>query len=192
MNRRCKSCRRKAKYQIGLAGWCGSSECKDKIVNEQAKHALKLVEKQRRQKLKVDRANAESLQDVITKAQRDFNKWIRTYDLYHYGCCISTGEEISDAGHLYHRGSKYRTSWLTLMHFNLHGQSAHANRFKGGGDGENFRLGLAARYGQDYLASVDEFKAAEDRGEIPKPTKEEVRACAAWCRAMTRIYERKL
>ena len=147
-------------------------------------------EKFRRAKTKADKARIETLQECIAKAQADINKFITTYDKLFHGKCIASDELISDCGHFFHRGTKYRTSWLTLFHGNLHGQGAHSNRYSGGGDSYNFRRGIIKRYGKGYLQQLLRFKQLEDRGEMPRPTKDEVRACAEWHRAMTRIYEK--
>ena len=200
--RRVEGCQKEAKSALGFGAkakpFCGNDACKDAIVS----YAL---EKSRKDKAKSDRAavvdrnkrNAadklriETLRQACGKAQIDFNKLICTYDRLFYGECISGGGPVQEAGHLVHRGSKYGTSWLTFFHANLHGQSTHDNCFKGGEE-YNYRRGLIKRHGKHWLLQVEKMKRLEDSGELPRPTKDEVRAMAKWCRAMTRIYEKMI
>lgn len=154
------------------------------------KQAKAKAEKARKAKHKADKERIKPLSNVCAEAQRDVNAMIRAVDEYHGYRCIATGEPISDCGHFYHAGSKYRISWLRFHHANLHGQGSQSNRFAGGGDALNYAKGLEARYGSRYIEELDDFKLCEDQGLWPRPTKEEVRALAAWCRAMTRIYKR--
>lgn len=199
MTRRCAGtgCRAESNGYCLKRQWCGGEDCKQDIFKQQLAKEDKAAAKKRaaiakvgRVKQKADVDRIETLQQACGKAQTDFNRLIVAYDKKFYGKCISSGAVISDAGHLIHRGSKYRTSWLTFFHANLHGQGAKANRYDGGGDSHNYRRGLIARHGKDWLLAVERMKLLEDRGELPKPTKEEVRAMSAWCRAMTRIYNK--
>lgn len=191
MPRRCKKCKiaelepaAKCTDIIEKKGYCSTaclaSHMRDKRIAKENKAV--------RARNAADRARIETLQQCITKAQADINKFITTYDKLFYGKCIASDEAVSDCGHFYHRGSKYRTSWITMFHGNLHGQGAHSNRYSGGGDSYNYRLGIIKRYGKDYLKSLIRFKRLEDWGEMPKPTKDQVRACAKWHRDMTKIY----
>jgi hypothetical protein len=85
--------------------------------------------------------------------------------------CISCGSAaVTDAGHFFHRGSKYRTSWLTLDRRNLVGQCRSCNSFKGGGNQYQYRLGYIDRYGLDAFEALEEAKRLEDSGETPRPT----------------------
>lgn len=194
--KRCKYCKEYVQADRGVkvpAGFfCSmshaSSWAREKVKkdNERKKAA---AAKEQRKKTREDKLRIETIRQTCGKAQEDFNRLICTYDRIHYGCCISGGGPVQEAGHLYHRGSKYGVSWLTFFHANLHGQSTHDNCFKGG-EGYNYRRGLIARHGKDWLLAVERMKQLEDRGELPKPTKEEVRAMAKWCRAMTRLYQK--
>ena len=192
MARRCKQCRSvelkpaaKCTDIVEKKGFC-SIECLAAMARE--KNSAKAC-RQVKQKHKEDKLGIETLRQACGKAQIDFNKMICTYDRLFYGECISGGGPVQEAGHLVHRGSKYGTSWLTFFHANLHGQSTHDNCFKGGEE-YNYRRGLIKRHGKHWLLQVEKMKRLEDCGELPKPTKDEVRAMASWCRAMTRLYEK--
>ena len=146
--------------------------------------------KKQSQKKAKDLARIETLHQCISKAQKDVNKFIVTYDsIFNDGKCVATGAPISDCGHYLHRGSKYRTSWLTLSHWNLHGQSVKSNRYGDGSEAEKYRRGILRRYGRGYYVQMLRNKRLEDHKLMPKPTKDEVRACAKWHRDMTQLYK---
>lgn len=195
MPRRCKQCRivelppaAKCTDIVEKKGFC-SIEC---LVLMQRKKAELAMLKERKQQHKADRERIKSLTEVCSEAQEDVNAMIRAADISAGYRCIASGSEISDCGHFYHAGSKYRTSWLRFHHANLHGQGVKSNRYIGGGDAINYMQGLRERYGDVYFAELEDFKRVQDQGGWPKPTREEVRALAKWARAMTRIYKRKM
>lgn len=102
--------------------------------------------------------------------------------------CISCGSmEVTDSGHYFHRGSKYRVSPLTLDRKNLNGQCRHCNSYKGGGNQHEYRIGMIERYGQKRFDDLCEMKEGVDRGEIPKLTIEECKEIQKW--AKSRIKE---
>lgn len=191
--RRIASCKKDAKFPVGSGlnakPCCGNVGCVNAIADYALEKHRKTKEKAKVQKRKSDKLRIETLRKACGKAQDDFNKLICTYDRKFYGKCISGDGPVQEAGHLYHRGSKYACSWLTFFHANLHGQSTHDNCFKGGEE-YKYRRGLIKRHGKHWLLQVERMKRLEDSGQLPKPTKDEVRAMAAWCRAMTRIYEK--
>ena len=193
MARRCKQCKeveikpaRQCTDIVEKKGFC-SIECLAAM--GKAKNLL-AKEKERRKKTAEDKERIKSLSAICSEAQRDVNAMIRAVDECHGHRCIATVEPISDCGHFYHAGSKYRISWLRFHHANLHGQGAKSNRYAGGGDALNYINGLEARYGKQYIEELKDFKACQDQGLWPKPTRVEVRAMASWCRAMTRIYKK--
>lgn len=142
------------------------------------------------QKKREDLQRIKSISTLCSEAQGDVNAMIRAVDIALGYSCIATGAPISDAGHFYHAGTKYRVSWLRFFHANIHGQGAQSNRYTGGGDALNYMEGIINRYGHDYLNDLKEFKRSTDSGLVPPPTKEELTQMAAWCRAMTRIYKK--
>lgn len=160
-----------------------------KQAQKKAGNARKKAERERKAKHKADKERIKPLRTVCSDAQKDVNNMIRAVDNYLGYRCVATGREIEHAGHYVHAGSKYGISWLRFFHGNIHGQHGESNTHKSG-DTVNYRIGLVDRYGEDYVKDVEQFKLMEDRGEIPVPTREEVYAMAAWCRAMTRIYKR--
>lgn len=153
------------------------------------KQAQKKADSARKVKHREDKERIKSLRTVCSEAQKDVNNMIRAVDKYLGYRCIATGREIEHAGHYVHAGSKYGISWLRFFHGNIHGQSLESNVHQAG-DSVNYRIGLVDRYGEDYVKDVEQFKLMTDRGEIPSPTREEVYALSAWCRAMTRLYKR--
>jgi len=94
-----------------------------------------------------------------------------------------------DSGHYFHRGSKYRTSWLTLDRRNLTGQCRACNSYKGGGNQHGYRNGYIARYGQAAFEELEELQRQEDRGETPKPTIEEVKAFIEATKAKIKAFK---
>jgi len=96
---------------------------------------------------------------------------------------------VTDCGHFFHRGSKYRTSWLTLDRGNLNGQCRCCNSFKGGGNQYEYRKGYIARYGEKAFLELEEMKRREDRGETPKPTIEEVKAFIEATKAKIKAFK---
>lgn len=193
MPRRCKQCKtvelKPARQCVDIVekkGFC-SIDCLAAMAKSKTKTA---ADKKARAKTQIDRERIKSLSTICSETQRDVNAMIRAVDEYHGHRCIATGSPIADAGHFYHAGSKYRISWLRFHHANIHGQGAKSNRFAGGGDALNYLNGLKERYGQQYIDELEEFRRCEDQGLWPKPTREDVKAMAAWCRAMTRIYKK--
>ena len=135
------------------------------------------------------RSKLQSISAACSEAQKDVNAMIRAADIKLGFRCIASGAEISDGGHFYHAGSKYRVSWLRFLPSNIHGQGSKSNRYPSSEEKLDYLEGLENRYGTDYIKDLKEFKRMEDHGLIPAPTKEEVKAMAKWCRAMTRIYK---
>lgn len=193
MIRKCslRGCKNEARFQTpNLKTWC-STECMTSFaasVVRKEKQIKKLVQKKSDNKKKQE---LKSMSKVCSEAQREVNKMIRAVDESMGYKCIATGSEISDAGHYYHAGTKYRISWLRFFHGNIHGQGKKSNRYgRGTEETLGYTQGLIDRYGEDYLESVNEFKRLEDNGLIPAPTREEVAGMVKWCRAMTRIYKK--
>jgi hypothetical protein len=186
--KRCKHCKEYVLADSGVKLPAGFFCSMSHAVEFGRAKAKKQIDRQRRAKTKVDKDRIKSLAEVCSEAQKDVNSMIRAADIAAGYRCIASGHQIADCGHFYHAGSKYRTSWLRFHHANLHGQGAHSNRYSGGGDAINYLQGLRDRYGDAYVAELEDFKRVQDHGGWPKPTREEVRALAKWARAMTRIY----
>jgi hypothetical protein len=190
--RRCKQCRAvellaaaKCTGIIEKKGYC-SIEC---LAQHSRERRIKADAKKTAQRRKADVERIKSLSEICSDVQRDVNAMIRAADIAAGHTCIATGAPISDCGHFYHAGSKYRISWLRFHHANLHGQGAKSNRYAGGGDALNYLNGLRARYGQRYIDELEDFKRCEDSGLFPAPTRDELRAMQRWARAMIKIYK---
>lgn len=192
MARRCKQCKTEIKAAskctdiIEKKGYCGAS-CL--VIHTREKNKLAAAKKFKAETRRLKEENKSLLQTCVD-AQQDVNAMIRAVDEYLGFKCIATGKPISDAGHFYHAGSKYRISWLRYHHANIHGQGAQSNRYVGGGDALKYIKGLENRYDQQYINELEEFKIMEDQGLWPKPTKEDIQAMRKWCREMTRKYKK--
>jgi len=134
------------------------------------------------------RQNAMTLQDWIDRAQEYINRFVVLEDRQK-GCISCSDGDAMDSGHYFHRGSKYRTSWLTLDRRNLTGQCRACNSYKGGGNQHGYRNGYIARYGQAAFEELEELQRQEDRGETPKPTIEEVKAFIEATKAKIKAFK---
>lgn len=155
-------------------------------------HSREKLQKDRERKIKKEvrehREKTKTLSQVVSDAQVWVNRVVVAEDR-NKGCISCPDGEVTDAGHYFHRGSKYRTSPLTLDRRNLNGQCEACNRYKGGGNQHEYRLGYIARYGQKAFDDLCEFKAAVDRGEVPSLTREEAKEIMR--KAKARIKELK-
>jgi hypothetical protein len=100
-------------------------------------------------------------------ARKSFQKWIRLRDKYKP--CISCGNnaDLEDGGHFY-KAEVY--SGLIFNENNCHKQCRKCNRFMNGNE-LNYRKGLIARYGIDYVTNLDNIC---DMNRVYKYTKEEL------------------
>lgn len=186
--RKCRYCRQdipKRKdctdpYQ--RAGFCS----KDHAVEHESQKALKALEKKKaaerrkaqdqakreRQKQRERKEKLKSRTDWVSDAQKWKNRVVVAEDKPK-GCISCGSHDVTDAGHFFHRGTKYRTARLTLDRRNLNGQCRHCNSFTGGGNQYEYQKGYIARYGQEAFKELEEFKRATDRGEVPELTIDE-------------------
>jgi hypothetical protein len=192
MTRRCKQCKdvelKPARQCVDIVekkGFC-SIECLTQMTRVKIAKAEKV---RRNKKNQADRQRIKPLSTICSEAQKDVNAMIRAVDELHGHACIATGRQIEHAGHYVHAGRKYRISWLRFFHANIHGQNGESNS-KQAGDAVNYREGMVQRYGEQYVRELEDFKRCEDSGIFQAPTKDEVLAMAAWCRAMTRRYKK--
>jgi hypothetical protein len=136
-------------------------------------------EKEQSKKTKADRERIKSLSTLCSEAQAAVNKYIMARDRAAGYACISCGNpNITEAGHLYHAGSKYRTSRLRFDHAVINAQCGDCNRFQGGRPLE-YVQGFIARYGQQAYKDLQELKRKADCGELKPLTKDEVRKIKA-------------
>ena len=179
---KCKAngCSNKFKRERPFQSWC-STDCAISIANEKLAVVrkkriaeLKRVEKDKRKRHREDRQRIKTLNQIYCDAQTYINRLRRLQDELEYGCCISCGGPIDDAGHYHAIGSKYRCSPLRLNHMNIHGQCARCNRFVGGGNKKSYADGIIVRYGAEYLERLEDLKRQTDRGEMPALSKDEI------------------
>ena len=185
MARRCKhsDCRaelppaRQCEDFIQKKGFC-SVECLAKHGSEKAQERR---DKELREYVRKGREKLKTLAQHVTDAQRYVNRLVVAEDK-RQGCISCDSPEVSDAGHYFHKGMKYRTSPLTLDRRNLNGQCQKCNRYKGGGNQHEYREGYIKRYGQEAFDDLVDYKASVDRGEVPSLTVEECKEIAAKAR----------
>jgi len=176
MARRCKHSKcqnelppaRQCTTFLGKKGLC-SDDC---AIAYGLEAAQKAADKKRRKEVRQAKDRLKSLSAWVTDAQKWVNRVVVAEDK-HKGCISCGSPDVSDAGHYFHRGSKYRTSPLTLDRRNLNGQCRSCNSFKGGGNQHEYRLGYIARYGQEAFNDLCEYKRSVDRGEVPNLTIDE-------------------
>lgn len=154
-------------------------DCLTAHAREKAKRAK---ERKVRKEVREHRENTKTLSQVVSDAQTWVNRVVVAEDK-HKGCISCETGEVTDAGHYFHKGSKYRTSPLTLDRRNLTGQCRACNGYKGGGNQHEYRLGYIARYGQAAFDELCEYKESVDRGEVPSLTREEAKQIMAEAKA---------
>lgn len=114
------------------------------------------------------REKLKTLGEYKAEARKSFQKWIRMRD-NDKGCisCNTTTADIYDGGHFY-KAEVY--SGLIFNENNCHKQCRKCNRFMNGNE-LNYRKGLIARYGIDYVVNLDNIC---DINRVKKYTKEEL------------------
>lgn len=181
--KKCRACGEWFQPFNTLQRACPTPECAIAVAKADADKAFRRETKRRKAAIK-------PLTTLCSEAQKDVNAYIRARD--RGKPCISCGErEITDAGHFFHAGTKYRTSRLRFDERVIHGQCGHCNRYAGGGNIEAYTEGLRQRYGQEYLDVLYDLKRMADSGQLPPLTKDEVRQIAADHRARARELRRE-
>lgn len=114
------------------------------------------------------RAKLKTIGEYKAEARKSFQKWIRLRDS-DKPCisCNSSTADTFDGGHFY-KAEVY--SGLIFNENNCHKQCRKCNRFMNGNE-LNFRKGLIARYGIDYVTNLDIIC---DINRVKKYTKEEL------------------
>jgi hypothetical protein len=114
------------------------------------------------------RAKLKTIGEYKAEARKSFQKWIRLRD-NDKPCisCNSSTADTYDGGHFY-KAEVY--SGLIFNENNCHKQCRKCNRFMNGNE-LNFRKGLVARYGIDYVTNLDNIC---DINRVKKYTKEEL------------------
>lgn len=155
---------------LGKRGFCSESCAADWGLEK----ARKVRERTIKKEASEYREKSKTLAQVVSDAQVWVNRVVVAEDK-DKGCISCDNPTATDAGHYFHRGMKYRTSPLTLDRRNLNGQCEACNRYRGGGNQHEYRLGYIARYGQAAFDDLCEFKAEVDRGDVPSLTREEAK-----------------
>lgn len=114
------------------------------------------------------RAKLKTIGEYKADARKSFQKWIRLRDSDE-NCisCNSSTADTFDGGHFY-KAEVY--SGLIFNENNCHKQCRKCNRFMNGNE-LNFRKGLIARYGVEYVTNLDNIC---DINRVKKYTKEEL------------------
>jgi DNA-directed RNA polymerase subunit N (RpoN/RPB10) len=128
-------------------------------IERKALRAKKQVQKDERVKDNVIREKLKTLGQYESDAKKEIQKWVRKRDSNLP--CISCGtltSDLWDGGH-FKKAEIY--SGVIFDEMNIHRQCRKCNRFLGGNE-LNFREGLIARYGEDYVLKIEK-KALETR-----------------------------
>lgn len=114
------------------------------------------------------RAKLKTIGEYKADARKSFQKWIRLRDS-NESCisCNTSTADVFDGGHFY-KAEVY--SGLIFNENNCHKQCRKCNRFMNGNE-LNFRKGLIARYGIDYVTNLDNIC---DINRVKKYSKEEL------------------
>jgi len=91
-----------------------------------------------------------SLPQLLQKAQKVFNKWIRERDKEKG--CISCGSPVEHAGHYFSQGHH---SSLRYCEINVNGQCLRCNNFLHG-NLIRYRQGLVKRYGEERVIKMEQ------------------------------------
>jgi len=157
---RCKNCKDKFIPVHFLQKFCFKDECKTVwIETEKAKQWVK-EKAERKEKL-------ETVQDLMKKAQKVFNEFIRLRDKDRE--CISCGTKLKgkyDAGHYFSSGGHKN---ITFNEDNVHGQCVYCNQHRHG-NLIAYQVGIEKRIGGERLLKLHEKAHLEY-----KPTREELR-----------------
>ena len=140
-----------------------------KEIEKKALRAKKQVERNERDSDNRIREKLKTLGKFESEAKTEFQKYIRKRDAEFP--CISCGTvtaDLWDGGH-FKKAEIY--SGVIFDEMNCHKQCRKCNRFLGGNE-LNFREGLIARYGEDYVLQIEQ-KAVHTRNY--KFTKDELK-----------------
>jgi hypothetical protein len=158
-----------------------SLECRKELGRQRER---KRVAKEARKATRVALDNLKTLSQLCAETQKAVNLYIRIRD-FGKGCISCPTGKVTDAGHRFHAGTKYRTSRLRFDHRCLNGQCEDCNRYNGGRPAD-YDEGYRARYGEAAWQELHELKRQADRGELLPLTKDEVRQIAIDHRRMAR------
>jgi hypothetical protein len=184
----CRNCRKEFPQFNSLEVVC-SVRCAMAYATKHPDGVKRIALKAKRLETREVLERLKPLTRICADAQKDVNRYVRIRD-FGKGCISCDTGAVEDAGHFYPIGSKYRVNRLRFDTRAIHGQCRQCNSFKGGGNVHGYRVGLARRYGEEFLLELDLLKRAADQGELERLTKDEARSIAAEHRKMTRELER--
>lgn len=192
----CKWCKDqfepRAGTQVVCSPSCALSRAKDKAAKD-AQRELKAKEREFKAETRRRKEAIKSLAQLCSETQKVVNEYKRLADILKGYKCISCGvRDITDAGHFYHAGTKYRTSRLRFNLLGLNGQCEHCNRYTGGGNQRAHEKGIIERYGQEHMDALEQAKLESDRGEEAPLTKDEVREMKTYYRGKIRGLKKQL
>ena len=172
--RKCGGCgdRFRPKQEFpGISAWC-SPDCALTVAKKRAPAGKAKIDKHVRAVNKQDKERLKTRQKWVDDAQRLMNRIVVIEDKPK-GCisCFS-GNEVTECGHYFHRGTKYRVSPLTLLRENLNGQCHQCNS-KEDGRPHDYMTGFIDRYGKKAFDDLAEYRLSVDRREIPALTIDE-------------------
>lgn len=183
--KRCKVCLEKFTPFTTLQPVCLNPTC---ILENHRRVKAKKAKREQQERGKVKREalnRLKTLSELCGEAQRAVNLYVRVRD-FRKGCISCETGVVTDAGHLFPIGSKYRVNRIRLDPRQINGQCSKCNRFTGGGNATAHREGIVKRYGAEHLRMLDDLKRMADQGQLPPLTKDEVRSIAAEFRKRAR------
>lgn len=136
--------------------WC-SPDCGYTIARAKKEQA---ETKARQASRRADRAKRESLKtrsDWIKDAQREFNHYVRLRDAGRLCICCDKALGDGDVGGAFDCGHFRSVGSAPHLRFderNAHAQRKQCNRY-GGGRAVDYRKGLVARYGIEYVEALE-------------------------------------
>ena len=139
---------------------------------QQMERKRKEKEKQKRAEHRAAKLRIKKRTEWVNDAQKLINQIVVLEDKGRGCISCNTGAPVTDSGHYFHRGNKYRVSPLTLLRLNLNGQCELCNRWEGGKQHE-YMEGFIERHGKDKFNELVEFKRKVDCGEMPPLTIDE-------------------
>lgn len=158
----------------GPVAWCSDS-CALVVARKRIPAVKAKLQKEEKRMQKAAKERVKKRSEWVADAQRLLNQIVVIEDGPKGCISCNEGKPVTDCGHYFHRGNKYRVSPLTLLRLNLNGQCTDCNRW-GGGKQHDYMEGFIARYGEAKFLELCEFRRAVDRGEIKPLTIDECKA----------------
>jgi hypothetical protein len=144
-----------------------------------ASRKVRAAKKAEREAVKERKRELETIPELIRKAQREFNSWIRERDKDQPCICCGQPLPAGDVGGAYDCGHYRSTGSAAHLRFderNAHAQRKVCNRW-GAGRAVDYRVGLIGRIGLEAVEALEASNAPH------KWTREELREIAAKYRA---------